>query len=85
MAQVVDDFDFDAHKANQSDYPWDQWLNGQTWKLKAGVDFSVPLRNFTSAAYAAGKRRQLEVQCATDTTTNVVYLRAAKAVKVKKS
>lgn len=38
-------------------YPWDKWLNGQSWELRPGVDFST-LAHLTNAARRATQKRR---------------------------
>jgi hypothetical protein len=38
-------------------YPWDEWLDGRTWELTAGVDFDCDVLTVVSAARQAANRR----------------------------
>jgi hypothetical protein len=38
-------------------YPWDEWLDGSTWKLTPGEDFTIPAGNMTSQAHQAARTR----------------------------
>lgn len=42
-------------------YPWHEWLDGKAWKLKRGVDFTVPAASFASCAISAARSRKLLV------------------------
>ena len=54
MAKVANDFAF----SQESQYPWDQWFDGQTWELKQGEDFTCQAKSFRQLAHAAAKKRQ---------------------------
>lgn len=38
-------------------YPWEKWLNGETWRLSHGRDFDTSVRSFRVVAHQAAKRR----------------------------
>jgi hypothetical protein len=42
---------------NGGKYPWDEWLDGNVWRLTVGEDFTVEKAAFRTAAYAAAARR----------------------------
>jgi hypothetical protein len=42
---------------SQSQYPWDQLMDGSVWKLSVGSDFRGKPRTFIAAARAQAKRR----------------------------
>lgn len=60
MAKIDSDFDFATR------YPWNQWLDGKTWRLTPGVDFVVEIPVFRSIAYKAASRRRGIVSTAID-------------------
>ena len=51
MANTEDEYDFGKR------YDWSTWLDGQTWRLTRGVDFTVDAAVFRSMAYRAAARR----------------------------
>jgi hypothetical protein len=57
MADVVEQLPFGWHSTSDNlGYAWDQWLDGQAWRLVQGVDFTEDARSMQRRAYAAGKR-----------------------------
>lgn len=55
MAETLPEFDFRWRKG--SNYPWDEWLNGQIWQLTTGQDFTIaPVSLISSARYEAVDR-----------------------------
>lgn len=58
-------------------YPWDEWLNGEAWKLRRGVDFESEIYNFRNLAHLTARRRGLRVQTVIDGDT--IYVQAASA------
>ena len=58
MAEVVDD-SFIPIERTKGKTRWDQFLDGQTWRLVRGVDYNIQLsaiQMLTRAARAKGKR-----------------------------
>lgn len=43
-------------------YDWDQWLDGQTWRLVGGEDFKVEPGTMRTIATSAAKARGLELK-----------------------
>jgi hypothetical protein len=39
MAEVLDTFNFT--RSNDDGFPWDEWTNGQIWRIKRGEDFTT--------------------------------------------
>lgn len=57
MAEVVESFGAGPHGNHK--YRWEEWLDGQAWKLTRGVDFTVSPNRFrqgSSLQVAAAKR-----------------------------
>jgi hypothetical protein len=61
--------------SRRSKYSWDQWLDGQTWHLKKGEDFTVASGALRAAAANAAKVRDLDLR-AKITPEGDVILRA---------
>jgi hypothetical protein len=38
-------------------YPWNTWLNGESWTLEQGVDFQQTAKSFRDQVYIAAGRR----------------------------
>lgn len=55
MAEIVNELPFGWHKTNNN-YPWEQWLDGQAWRLVQGEDFTDSARTMQRLAYGAGRR-----------------------------
>jgi hypothetical protein len=37
-------------------YPWDEWMDGSCWLLRAGVDYTIATRNFQATAFKHAQR-----------------------------
>ena len=55
-------------------YPWEQILNGSTWRLEQGEDFSCKPASFRGAVYLASKARGKKSRCKVEGTA--VYVEA---------
>ena len=56
MAEVVSEIP-GANDHGNSRHQWDQWLDGQIWKLTPGVDFKSKPSSLRTLAYAVAQRR----------------------------
>lgn len=57
-------------------YPWDQILDGQTWRLDAGEDFACKPESFRGAVYLAAKARGVKARCKVE--ERAVYVEATR-------
>lgn len=53
MAQVIEDFDFSSTRSggNRSEHPWEDWSNGDTWKIVQGEDFTCTVKKMRDRIY----------------------------------
>ena len=61
MAEVLESYDF-QRAGRQPNYPYDQWFDGQIWKLQHMVDFECQANSLRQAFYGAAKRRGIRVK-----------------------
>mgnify|MGYP006114801989 CR=1 FL=1 len=62
---------------SRSKYDWDKILNGKSWELKQGEDFTMQPRTFVAHAHGTAKRRNMTVRTHVD--GKIVIVRAYKA------
>jgi hypothetical protein len=55
-------------------YQWDQWLDGRTWRLTAGEDYSVSTTKMQMTAYQQARRMGLRVR--TEVAAGGLYIQA---------
>ena len=67
----------------RSKYDWDKILNGKSWELKQGEDFSMQPRTFVAHAHGTAKRRNMTVRTHVD--GKIVIVRAYKAKATPKT
>lgn len=60
MAEILDNFEF-AKRGRGSSYPYDEWFNGQIWKLEEMTDFDCKPTSLRSALYMAARARNIEL------------------------
>jgi len=75
MAKKVKSFDF-TPVGRPAKYPWDQWLDGGIWELKAGEDFDTEIASFRVQIQANAKRRRGYAQ--TSVRGNFLYIQFIK-------
>ena len=67
----------------RSKYEWDKILNGKSWELKQGEDFTMEPRTFVAHCHGTAKRRNMTVRTHVD--GKVVVVRAYKDKKPAKA
>ena len=55
-------------------YPYDEWFDGDVWKLKMYEDFWVHPRSMQSAIYQSARRKNLKVRTHIPTTADAIYV-----------
>lgn len=64
MGQAID-YDWSTHKQGRGcKYPWTEWLNGESWELTRGVDFTLDDASFRAAVSAAARSKGLRARVA---------------------
>jgi hypothetical protein len=61
MAEPVDGSNLFKH-GRPVKYPWDEWFDGQSWKLTQGEDFHCTVDGMDSTIRAHAKRHGFEVR-----------------------
>lgn len=76
MAEQVD-FDWDERHTTRGrlpKYPWDTWLDGNTWAITRGEDFDLKEESLRAAVSAAARTRGLKARVhRVDTDENVEH------------
>lgn len=57
MAEIINEAPFAWPTPSGHSYPWDEWLNGNLWRLQQGVDFAEGVAVIRRKAYNAAKAR----------------------------
>lgn len=59
-------------------YPYDDWFDGDVWKLKMYEDFFVHPGSMQSAVYQAARKRGFKVRTHIPTTEDCLYVQVIK-------
>lgn len=59
MAEVLENYEFNGRNRK---YRWDDWLDGQVWKLTSPVDFTVKYSSMRAIVAIEAKRRGLKIR-----------------------
>lgn len=62
MANVVDDLPDMQKRGRPELYPWDEWFDGQVWKLIRDVDFAASPDGFRVTVAQAARRRGMKAR-----------------------
>ena len=75
MAEVIDELP--KYKVGpEAKYPWEQWFDGQVWKLTKGADFLTNPESFRRTAGMAAAR--MHVHAETRVVGDVLFLQASR-------
>lgn len=66
MAKVVKGMPNGGQLGRPRKYDWDNWLDGQTWELVQGEDFTIDMHAMRSSAHGMAARKQVKVITRTD-------------------
>lgn len=61
-------------------YPFDEWFDGDVWKLMMYEDFFVHPTSMRSALYNAARKRGLKVRVHIPTTEDSIYVQVIKKI-----
>lgn len=61
MAELLDETLEPRRGGRRSKYPWDEWLDGRTWLLKHGADFTVSTETMRVMLYQNATKRGVKV------------------------
>lgn len=77
MAEQDNNFKFMEKRGRQagSQYNWEQWFDGNTWKLVQGVDFTCSIATMRTNISIAAKKHGVRVQTSAEGDT--LHIRAA--------
>lgn len=59
-------------------YPYDDWFDGDVWKLQMFEDFFVEPGSMQSAVYQAARKRGLKIRTHIPTTEDCLYIQVIK-------
>ena len=67
MADILEEFDFSLYTCSvgrNEKYPWSEWMDGQIWKLKQGVDFKTKTSSFAAGIRARARKNGIQLKTA---------------------
>lgn len=76
MAKVVKEYAFKDGRKGRQRYPWELWMNGQTWALEQGVDFDAKPISFANNAKSFAKRNDSIKEVLAQVEGTTVYVKA---------
>jgi hypothetical protein len=77
MAEKLDDFDWgDEPKVRGQKYPYDEWLDGDTWVLEEGDDFDCKMSTMLTLLREQANKRSLKLDYRKNDDTRVLIIRA---------
>lgn len=74
MAEVLESFNWRYHGLQK--YPWEKWLDGQIWHLRAGKDYHCQSRVMVASVHLHCRRHGLKAK--TEVTETGLVIQAIK-------
>lgn len=74
MAKVVINPDWSDRRASrESIYPWDKWLDGQTWEITQGEDFDCLTKSMRIRILNTANKRNLRVRTKLTSPNTIMF------------
>ncbi len=73
MAETLDRWPTDGKGGAR--YPWNQWLDGQIWKLTRGEDFMRSPSAVRAAAWSYARYRHWKISCSVPDNNTLIIQR----------
>ena len=64
MAEVLEDYDFPRWGPQNCLYPYDQWFDGQIWKICKGIDLDCTVESMRVSLFTTAKKRGVRIRTA---------------------
>lgn len=67
--RIEEEFDWEAPRESvphPSAYPWPQWCDGSTWRIRQGEDYTAKTTSMVSMLQRAARERGLKVRVRPD-------------------
>ncbi len=62
MAEKMENYEFGGAGGPRPKYPWDEWLDGGTWRITRGADFDVKVASMRKAVFLAAQKHGLRIE-----------------------
>ena len=62
MAERLENYEFGKASGRPPKYPWDEWLDGSTWRITRGADFDGKVVSMRKMVSLAGRQRGLRAE-----------------------
>lgn len=85
MAELLEKFEHQRTRQGKSKYPWQEWLDGNPWKLEAGVDYNCMAQSLVSSASKFAQRNGFGVRSSISEDGLTLTLQAVERRERRKS
>ncbi len=75
MSEILESYNFTS-SGRKSIYPYDEWFDGQIWKLTKGFDFECQPNSLRQAFYKAANRKGIRIHVSLLANGDVVVQRS---------
>ena len=62
MAEILEDYEFVQWGPQECLYPYDEWFDGQIWKITKGIDFNCTLESMRISLFSQAKKRRIKIR-----------------------
>jgi hypothetical protein len=64
MSEILENYDFPLWGPKDCLYPYDEWFDGQIWKISKGIDFDCTLESMRVSLFTTAKKRGIRIRTA---------------------
>jgi len=76
MAERLENYEFGKAAGRPTTHPWDEWLDGSTWRITRGTDFDARPSSIRQEILQTAKRRGLEAETSVEGDSVVFRVKA---------
>ena len=62
MAEILENYDFPVWGPQECRYPYDEWFDGQIWKITKGIDFNCTIESMRVSLWTTAKKRGIKIR-----------------------
>ena len=62
MAEILENYDFPVWGPQECRYPYDEWFDGQIWKITKGIDFNCTIESMRVSLWTTAKKRGMKIR-----------------------
>jgi len=75
MSEILENYDFPLWGPKDCLYPYDEWFDGQIWKISKGIDFNCTIESMRISLFNQAKKRGIKVRTSKKGNDTLIFQR----------